>query len=111
MATCKSRFFFQRLRDGNLINNITKIKSYNPDLTSDPFAEDGCLWFFNYFFYNRKLKRIVYLSCRCTSKSAESNYDDEDEEDMSSELMHGDESVSGGGYPGSGPTRTMIGLF
>ena len=25
------------------------IFSYTPDLTSDPFAEDGCLWSFNYF--------------------------------------------------------------
>jgi hypothetical protein len=76
-------------------------------LTSDPFAEDGCLWFFNYFFFNRKLKRIVYLSCRCTSKSMDSNYD-EDEEDMSSELMNADETSSSGGHMG---TRTMIGLF
>lgn len=40
------------------------IYSYNPDLTSDPFSEDGCLWSFNYFFYNRKLKRIVFFTCR-----------------------------------------------
>ncbi|BES89084.1 unnamed protein product [Nesidiocoris tenuis] len=40
------------------------IYSYNPDLTSDPFSEDGCLWSFNYFFYNKKLKRIVFFSCR-----------------------------------------------
>ncbi|RZF41077.1 hypothetical protein LSTR_LSTR002709 [Laodelphax striatellus] len=40
------------------------IYSYNPDLMSDPFSEDGSLWSFNYFFYNRKLKRIVFFSCR-----------------------------------------------
>ncbi|KAK6622931.1 hypothetical protein RUM43_008783 [Polyplax serrata] len=40
------------------------IYSYNPDLSSDPFGEDGCLWSFNYFFYNKKLKRIVLLTCR-----------------------------------------------
>ncbi|KAG8240288.1 hypothetical protein J437_LFUL012765 [Ladona fulva] len=40
------------------------IYSYNPDLESDPFGEDGCLWSFNYFFYNRKLKRIVFFTCR-----------------------------------------------
>lgn len=40
------------------------IYSYNPDLSSDPFGEDGCLWSFNYFFYNRKLKRIVFFTCR-----------------------------------------------
>lgn len=40
------------------------IYSYNPDLASDPYGEDGCLWSFNYFFYNRKLKRIVFFTCR-----------------------------------------------
>nr|CAG4641156.1 EOG090X0C93 [Eulimnadia texana] len=43
------------------------IYSYNSDLASDPFAEDGCLWSFNYFFYNRKLKRIVFFTCRAVS--------------------------------------------
>lgn len=38
--------------------------SYNPDLDSDPFGEDGSLWSFNYFFYNKRLKRIVFFSCR-----------------------------------------------
>uniref|UniRef100_A0A3Q2XN49 Repressor of RNA polymerase III transcription MAF1 homolog n=1 Tax=Hippocampus comes TaxID=109280 RepID=A0A3Q2XN49_HIPCM len=40
------------------------IYSYNPDLDSDPFGEEGSLWSFNYFFYNKKLKRIVFLTCR-----------------------------------------------
>nr|KAF6270801.1 MAF1-like protein, negative regulator of RNA polymerase III [Myotis myotis] len=39
------------------------IYSYNPDLDSDPFGEDGSLWSFNYFFYNKRLKRIVFSSC------------------------------------------------
>lgn len=43
------------------------IYSYNPDLASDPFGEDGCLWSFNYFFYNKKLKRIVLFTCRAIS--------------------------------------------
>lgn len=43
------------------------IYSYTPDLTSDPFAEDGCLWSFNYFFYNRKMKRVVLFTCRAQS--------------------------------------------
>lgn len=53
--------------------------SYNPDLVSDPCAEDGCLWFFNFFIYNKKMKRIVFISCRCTSKSVDSSYDDDEE--------------------------------
>lgn len=40
------------------------IYSYNPDLNSDPFGEPGSLWSFNYFFYNKKLKRIVFFNCR-----------------------------------------------
>ena len=40
------------------------IYSYNPDLSVDPFSEDGCLWSFNFFFYNRGLKRILFLACR-----------------------------------------------
>lgn len=43
------------------------IYSYNPDLASDPYGEDGCIWSFNYFFYNRKLKRIVFFTCRTVS--------------------------------------------
>jgi len=43
------------------------IYSYNSDLASDPFGEDGCLWSFNYFFYNRKMKRIVFFTCRAAS--------------------------------------------
>lgn len=40
------------------------VLSYNPDLDSDPFGEEGSLWSFNYFFYNKKLKRIVFFTCR-----------------------------------------------
>lgn len=43
------------------------IYRYNPDLQSDPFGEDGCLWSFNYFFYNKKMKRIVFFTCRAIS--------------------------------------------
>ncbi|XDV18081.1 hypothetical protein PO909_023852 [Leuciscus waleckii] len=41
--------------------------SYNPDLDSDPFGEEGSLWSFNYLFYNKKLKRIVFFTCRSVS--------------------------------------------
>uniref|UniRef100_A0A8C5CUB1 Repressor of RNA polymerase III transcription MAF1 homolog n=1 Tax=Gadus morhua TaxID=8049 RepID=A0A8C5CUB1_GADMO len=50
------------------------IYSYNPDLDSDPFGEEGSLWSFNYFFYNKKLKRIVFLTCRSVSNSVLSGY-------------------------------------
>uniref|UniRef100_A0A7S1SVR9 Repressor of RNA polymerase III transcription n=1 Tax=Tetraselmis chuii TaxID=63592 RepID=A0A7S1SVR9_9CHLO len=44
--------------------------TYNSDLETDPFGEKGSVWSFNYFFYNKKLKRILYFSCRGKSKTA-----------------------------------------
>ena len=43
---------------------LSFIYSYNPDLDSDPYGEEGTLWSFNYFFYNKKLKRILFFTCR-----------------------------------------------
>ncbi|GAA6108010.1 repressor of RNA polymerase III transcription MAF1 homolog isoform X1 [Tachysurus ichikawai] len=43
------------------------IYSYNPDLDSDPYGEEGNMWSFNYFFYNKRLKRIVFFTCRSVS--------------------------------------------
>ena len=51
------------------------IYSYNPDMTSDPFSEDGSLWSFNYFFYNRKKKRVVLFTCRALSPFSQTCYD------------------------------------
>lgn len=51
------------------------IYSYNPDLSSDPYGEEGCIWSFNYFFYNRKMKRIVFFSCKANSPGYSSNSD------------------------------------
>lgn len=61
------------------------IYSYNPDLTSDPFAEEGCLWSFNYFFYNKKLKRLVFFSCRASSVNRLRSVGDDD--NASDEVM------------------------
>ncbi|PNH07783.1 Repressor of RNA polymerase III transcription MAF1 [Tetrabaena socialis] len=43
---------------------------YKSDQETDPFGEQASMWSFNYFFYNRKMKRILYLSCRAISKQA-----------------------------------------
>ncbi|CAI5783485.1 repressor of RNA polymerase III transcription MAF1 homolog [Podarcis lilfordi] len=40
------------------------IDSYNPDLDSDPFGEEGSLWSLNSSFYNKWLKRIIFFTCR-----------------------------------------------
>ncbi len=64
------------------------IYSYSPDLASDPFAEDGCLWSFNYFFYNRKKKRVVLFTCRAQSPfSTQEFYDSPAREEEEFELM------------------------
>ncbi|KAH8955557.1 hypothetical protein BDL97_08G145200 [Sphagnum fallax] len=54
------------------------VYSYVPDAEADPFANVGSIWSFNYFFYNKKMKRILYFSSRCLSKmsSEESSSDD-----------------------------------
>ncbi|KAM0821723.1 hypothetical protein ACQ4PT_004308 [Festuca glaucescens] len=57
------------------IDEVIKIRecdiySYNPDSDGDPFLEKGAIWSINFFFYNRKLKRVVSFRCCCTSKFA-----------------------------------------
>jgi hypothetical protein len=42
-----------------------EIYSYVPDMEEDPFS-DGALWSFNYFFFNKELKRIIYFTCVAT---------------------------------------------
>ncbi|KAK6315043.1 hypothetical protein J4Q44_G00145720 [Coregonus suidteri] len=69
------------------------IYSYNPDLDSDPFGEEGSLWSFNYFFYNKRLKRIVFFTCRsisvlsgygrdCLDNELDMELNDDDEEEI-----------------------------
>ena len=33
-------------------------------------GEKGSVWSFNFFFYNRKLRRILYFACRGIAKTA-----------------------------------------
>ncbi|CAD7698397.1 unnamed protein product, partial [Ostreobium quekettii] len=47
-----------------------EVYRYRPDVDTDLFDDEGVLWSFTYFFYNRKLKRILMLSCRGVSKNA-----------------------------------------
>mmetsp|Transcript_1530 Transcript_1530/g.4163 ORF Transcript_1530/g.4163 Transcript_1530/m.4163 type:complete len:247 (-) Transcript_1530:579-1319(-) len=61
-----------RLRD-------CEVYQYIPDLEGDPFSE-GTLWSFNYFFFNKTLKRIVFFTCIARSKlftSAEGTAEDD----------------------------------
>ncbi|CAO3611634.1 unnamed protein product [Cunninghamella echinulata] len=59
--------------------NECDVYSYNPDSDDDPMYEEGYLWSMNYFFFNRKLKRMVYFSVnsRMNEEMEEDNNDDE----------------------------------
>lgn len=66
------------------------IYSYNPDLTSDPYGES--IWSFNYFFYNKKLKRIVFFTCSASSALA-TGYLDSGSDDERGYLWNDDDSM------------------
>lgn len=78
--------------DTEIVLRECDIYRYNPDLHSDPFGEDGCLWSFNYFFFNKKLKRIVFFTCRAISGL---HYEADNDMAISSDdqLMFADEST------------------
>eukprot|EP00735_Rhodelphis_limneticus_P014241 TRINITY_DN8243_c0_g1::TRINITY_DN8243_c0_g1_i1::g.10181::m.10181 TRINITY_DN8243_c0_g1::TRINITY_DN8243_c0_g1_i1::g.10181 ORF type:complete len:229 (-),score=23.40,sp/Q6PGU2/MAF1_DANRE/45.71/2e-49,Maf1/PF09174.5/5e-50 TRINITY_DN8243_c0_g1_i1:28-714(-) len=66
-----------------------EIYSYIPDLDQDPFSESPNLWSFNYFFYNKVLKRIVFFTCCSVRKDHRSidpmlpgPYTDDEEEEV-----------------------------
>jgi len=44
------------------------VYSYQPDPDHDPFCETPSLWHFTLFFYNKKLKRVIFFTCRAWSK-------------------------------------------
>lgn len=57
------------------------IYSFHPDPECNPFEDDGNLWSFNYFFYNKKgVKRILLFTCsaqwRDKMEEAEDMYQD-----------------------------------
>lgn len=83
------------------------LSSYNPDLDSDPFGEDGSLWSFNYFFYNKRLKRIVFFSCRSISGSTYTPSEAGNELDMELGEEEEDELRGEGSEGGSEETSPM----
>ncbi|KAJ2778492.1 RNA polymerase III-inhibiting protein maf1 [Coemansia javaensis] len=60
------------------------VYSYTPSNESDPYEDEGPVWSFNYFFFNKNLKRIVFFTCRCISNL------DELENTSDQELIFGD---------------------
>ncbi|KAI8997191.1 Maf1 regulator-domain-containing protein [Pilobolus umbonatus] len=62
--------------------NECDVYTYNPDVDDDPMnEEEGFLWSMNYFFFNRKLKRMVFFSTKSESMNAPTSDNDEDGED------------------------------
>jgi hypothetical protein len=45
------------------------VYSYKAMSEGDPFTDEGNLWSFNYFFYNKKLKRILFFTSHAASKT------------------------------------------
>ncbi|CAI9096070.1 OLC1v1032139C1 [Oldenlandia corymbosa var. corymbosa] len=64
-----------------------EIYSYNAEADADPSLERGAIWSYHFFFYNRKLKRVVSFRFSCLSNLAVESfladgmsYDDADDE-------------------------------
>eukprot|EP00771_Trimastix_marina_P000984 gnl/Trimastix_PCT/2026.p1 GENE.gnl/Trimastix_PCT/2026~~gnl/Trimastix_PCT/2026.p1 ORF type:complete len:267 (+),score=24.75 gnl/Trimastix_PCT/2026:233-1033(+) len=43
------------------------IYSFISDEDSDPFADEGCIWAFNYFFYDKDQKKILFFCARAVN--------------------------------------------
>ncbi|KAI8061730.1 Maf1 regulator-domain-containing protein [Gongronella butleri] len=72
-----------------------EVYSYNPDSDDDPMYEEGYLWSMNYFFLNRKLKRMVFFSVN-SRMNEEVDMDDTDSlelDDSRQQMIVGDMEV------------------
>jgi len=62
-----------------------EVYSYKPDVDGGPFMDKNSIWAFNYFFYNKNLRRVLYFSCRCVSRQGL--------DESSSEGMQSDDEI------------------
>lgn len=51
-----------------------EIYSYDPTDDADPLIEKGSFWSFNFFFYNKRLKRVVGFCCSAQSNLLTNGY-------------------------------------
>jgi len=65
--------------DNEICLQECQIYSYNPEMESDPFGDDGSIWSFNYFFFNKQMNRLIFFKCSGNSLSADSSGNDYDE--------------------------------
>ncbi|RHZ79416.1 hypothetical protein Glove_146g67 [Diversispora epigaea] len=75
--------------------NECNVYSFNPDIDSDPNAEDGAIWSFNFFINNKKLKRIVFFTVRCLSINAPLQEDEPLDSESEINAMSYEEYVMG----------------
>ncbi|VFQ95255.1 unnamed protein product [Cuscuta campestris] len=88
-----SKEWFETNKDSPLLETLYKaldevvkiseceIYSYNPEADADPYHEKGTLWAYHFFFYNRRLKRVVSFRFNCVSNLALADKLNDDEED------------------------------
>uniref|UniRef100_A0A7N0US84 Repressor of RNA polymerase III transcription n=1 Tax=Kalanchoe fedtschenkoi TaxID=63787 RepID=A0A7N0US84_KALFE len=55
-----------------------EIYSYNPTAEADPLIEKGSIWSFNFFFYNKRLKRVVGFRCSSLSNLLTDGFPEEE---------------------------------
>eukprot|EP00775_Hariotina_reticulata_P010161 gene10161-10320_t len=68
------------------------VYSYKSDGETDPFGEQATVWTFNFFFYNKKMKRILYIGVKAFTKSAA---DDEDKDEEDSKYIYNSDDEEG----------------
>ena len=77
-------------------------KKQRPPLFFCSPAEDGAVWSFNFFFYNRRAKRVVYVACRGLARGAGGGSDGRGKVGGASEDSDAYNSDSDGGGGGGG---------
>ncbi|KAI7905890.1 Maf1 regulator-domain-containing protein [Cokeromyces recurvatus] len=78
--------------------NECDVYTYTPDVDDDPMnEEEGYLWSVNYFFFNRKLKRMIFFSIKSESLNGptaeaieEEGIDAIDDDNINSRRYHDD---------------------
>ncbi|KAJ3219113.1 RNA polymerase III-inhibiting protein maf1, partial [Clydaea vesicula] len=66
-----------------------EIYSFIPSLEIEPDAEEGNVWSFYYFFFNKILKRMIFFTCRAVSFMAQ--LQDGENPDLINDLIEDDE--------------------
>ena len=68
-----------------------QIFSYNPDVEASPFGEHS-IWSFNYFMFNKTLKRVLFFTASCARPGSGDMQDNDDQIDYDEEAMEEDDA-------------------